>query len=65
MVAQVPGILRAISASSVSTELWNSLANASRDSCGAYAKFNSVTVVNGKVYLPSFSGELCVYGILP
>jgi len=65
MVGQVPGVLRAISASSVATELWNSLDNAARDDCGAYAKFNPATVVNGKVYLASFAGQFCVYGILP
>ena len=66
----VPGILYAYNASNM-TPLWNSQQNASRDSCNNYAKFTAPTVVNGKVYLPSFgtaqtaSGQVCVYGELP
>lgn len=62
-----PGILYAYNLSNMS-QLWNSEQNASRDSCGNYAKFTDPTIANGKVYLPSFgtaqtrSGQVCVYG---
>jgi hypothetical protein len=61
----VPGVLRALDAANVGHELWSSQDNPVRDDCGFYAKFASPTVVNGKVYLPSFSNRVCVYGILP
>jgi hypothetical protein len=38
--------------------------NASRDSPGKFAKFAPPTVVNGKVYVPTFSEKLAVYGLL-
>ncbi len=60
----VPGILYAMDATSLK-ELWDSQMNASRDSVGNYAKFMPPTVVNGKVYLPTFSGQLLVYGLNP
>jgi hypothetical protein len=60
----VPGVLRAFKASDVSTELWSSEMNASRDSYGLFAKFNPPTVYNGKVYLATFSKQFCVYGPL-
>lgn len=59
----VPGILRALDASNVSTELWNSKQNA-RDDLGNYAKFCPPTIANGKVYLATFSNQLVVYGLL-
>jgi outer membrane protein assembly factor BamB len=63
--AVVPGILRAYDAGNVSKdELWNSQANADRDSFGNYAKYNPPTVYNGRVYLPTFSKQYCVYGRL-
>ncbi len=37
---------------------------ASRDTLGRYAKFVAPTVVNGRVYVPTFSGQLAVYGLL-
>jgi hypothetical protein len=68
--AVVPGVLRAFDASDVSKELWNSEANAARDGLTNYAKFNPVTVYNGKVYVPTFrspetANQYCVYGTLP
>jgi hypothetical protein len=57
----VPGVLQAYDASSVATELWDSL-QVPGDDCGAFAKFASPTVANGKVYLPSFANQVCVYG---
>jgi hypothetical protein len=62
--AVVPGILRAFDASDVSKELWNSEQNP-RDAVGAFAKFNPPTVYNGRVYMPTFSGQYCVYASPP
>jgi hypothetical protein len=59
------GVLRAFDASNVGNELWNSGLNPDRDSIGVFADFNSPTVVNGKVYVGSFSNVLHVYGLLP
>ena len=59
----VPGILYALDATSLNT-VWSSQLNATRDAVGNYAKFVPPTVVNGKVYLATFSGELVVYGLI-
>lgn len=58
-----PGILRALDAEDISHELWNSQTKPEQDDCGKYAKFAAPTVANGKVYLSSFSNQLCVYGV--
>ena len=58
------GTLHAFDASALSVELWNSDMNASRDALGAHAKFVSPTVVNGRVYVPTFSNAVIVYGLL-
>jgi hypothetical protein len=58
-----PGILRAINAEDITQELWNSENNPALDDCGKFAKFSAPTVANGKVYLASFSNQLCVYGL--
>jgi hypothetical protein len=57
-----PGILRAIDATDVTKELWNSSTNPT-DNPGNYAKFNCPTIANGKVYLGTFSNQLVVYGL--
>jgi hypothetical protein len=58
------GTLRAFDASNASMELWDSDQNATRDSLGNFAKFASPTIANGKVYVPTFSNQLAVYGLL-
>ncbi len=58
-----PGILRAIDAEDITKELWNSQNDAPQDDCGKFAKFAAPTIANGKVYLASFSNQLCVYGL--
>jgi uncharacterized protein (TIGR03437 family) len=58
------GVLHALQASDLSKELWNSNMNASRDSLGTLAKFTAPTIANGKVYVPTFSNQLVVYGLL-
>jgi outer membrane protein assembly factor BamB len=60
-----PGILRAFDASDVRKELWNNHQVIARDGAGLYAKFASPTIANGHVYLPTFSHQVVVYGILP
>ena len=58
------GTLHAFDADDLTVELWNSNM-ASGDALGTFAKFVSPTVVNGKVYVPTFSGGVAVYGLLP
>ena len=58
------GVLRAFDANDVTKQLWSSLQNAARDGVGNYAKFASPTVANGRVYLPTFSNQVVVYGLL-
>lgn len=61
----VPGMLQAFAADDVTHELWNSNMNANRDSIGRFAKFVCPTIANGKVYIPTFSNRLMVYGLNP
>ena len=42
-------------------EIWNS-DQKQADTVGKFAKFNSPTVANGKVYVPTFSKAIKVYG---
>ncbi|GGB10026.1 discoidin domain-containing protein [Puia dinghuensis] len=57
-----PGIVRAVNASNITQELWNSNM-VPTDSIGNYAKFSSPTIANGKLYVASWSGNLVVYGL--
>jgi hypothetical protein len=62
-------MLRAVNAVNPTQELWNSQQNAARDSTGYFAKFTPPVVVNGKVYMASFSDYvnptyLNVFGLL-
>ena len=59
-----PGVLHALRATDLSKELWNSNMNSSRDGLGTLAKFTAPTIANGKVYAPTFSNQLLVYGLL-
>ena len=63
-ISNAPGVLHAYDATNVGNELWNSYQNQARDDYGYYAKFNPPTVANGKVYVPTFSNALVVYGLL-
>ena len=60
-----PGILRAYNAADLTQEIWNSYQNQARDDYGNFAKYNIPVVANGKVYVATFSNQLCVYGTLP
>ncbi len=59
------GILHAYKASGLSTELWNSNMNATRDSMGSADKFMAPTIANGRVYIGTRSKTLVIYGLLP
>jgi hypothetical protein len=59
------GTLHAFNASNLAQELWNSDMNTARDALGVFAKFVSPTVVNGRVYAPTFSNGIVVYGLVP
>jgi len=45
-------------------EIYNSYQNRARDDFGNFAKNPSPVVNNGKVYVPTFSGKLAVYGLV-
>jgi hypothetical protein len=59
-----PGILYAMDANNVSTVLWSSNGNPTRDALGNFAKFVPPTIANGKVYVATFSNKVAVYGLL-
>src|SRR6185295_7993441 len=59
-----PGILRAYDAGNVTRELWNSQQMATRDALGNFSKFSPPTVANGKVFVPTLSNKLVVYGLI-
>ena len=54
----VDGLVRAIDASNLQNELWNSEQRPTRDRLGKLAKFTPPTVVNGKVYVATFSNKV-------
>ena len=58
------GTLHAFNADDLSSELWNSSINIDRDFLGNFTKFANPTVANGKVYVPTVSNALAVYGAL-
>lgn len=61
----VPGIVRAFNADNLGgPELWDSNQNSSRDNMGTFVKDANPMVVNGKVYIGSYSGKVTVYGLL-
>jgi hypothetical protein len=57
--AITPGIVRAFNAETLAL-LWDS--RSPGDDPLAFAKYNPVTVANGRVYVPSFSGVVSAYG---
>ncbi|HYL73422.1 MAG TPA: hypothetical protein VEU96_04420 [Bryobacteraceae bacterium] len=61
---QIPGTVHAFDATDLSRELWSSDMVPARDTLGRFAKFVAPTVVNGRVYVPTFSGQLAIYGLL-
>jgi hypothetical protein len=61
---RAPGTLRAFRASDVSAEIYNSDMNNGRDALGDFTKFAPPVVANGKVYVPTQSKAVTVYGLL-
>lgn len=57
-------ILHAYDANSVSTELWNSNQNSSRDAMGVGTSFASPVVIGGRVIV-TFDTVVAFYGLLP
>jgi len=60
----VDGLIRAFDALNLENELWNSEQVPGRDRLGKIAKFTTPTIVNGKVYVATFSNKVVVYGLL-
>ena len=56
--------LHAYNALNLTAELWNSDQDSTRDSLGNFASFTPPLVADGKVYAPTFSNQLVVYGLL-
>ncbi len=57
-----PGAIHAYNASNLSQELWNSTMNGA-DGFGNFAKFVPPMVVNGRVYVATWSNQVAVYGL--
>lgn len=60
----VPGTLHALDATNLSNEFWNSDLAGSQNALGGLAKYATPTVANGRVYVPTFSNAVVVYGLL-
>lgn len=62
-----PGSLHAYRASGFADglfhELWNNADSSDPDSSSYFAKFNQPLVANGKVFLPTFSRKVLIYGL--
>jgi hypothetical protein len=58
------GSLYAFDASDITKLLWSSQQNASRDALGDFAKFTPPVVVDGRVFMATFSNAIRVYGLL-
>ncbi len=58
----IPATLHAWNASDLTQELWNSDLNPG-DVLGCFAKFVPPLVANGRVYVPTFSNQLAIYGL--
>ncbi len=64
-----PGYLHAYHAADFANgvfhELWNNVDLDPADTNSFLAKFNQPLIAGGKVFLPTFSGPLIIYGLLP
>jgi uncharacterized protein (TIGR03437 family) len=59
-----PATLHVLNATNLADELWNSNLNSARDQPGEFTKFAPPTVANGRVYMPTLSNAVVVYGVL-
>ncbi len=57
--------LHAYDARNVTSEIWNSNQNSTRDAIGSYFGLSLYTIANGRVYVPVGSKSIDVYGLLP
>ena len=57
--------MHAYAAADLSHELWNSYLLPDRDSLGSFTKFAPPTVANGRVFVPTATRQLVVYGLFP
>ena len=62
-ILETSATLHAYDASNLTTELYNSNQNSSRDALGSYVKYSVPTIANGKVYAGT-ANALVVYGLL-
>jgi uncharacterized protein (TIGR03437 family) len=60
----LPATLHALDATNLSNEFWNSDLAGDLNAVGGLAKFAVPTVANGRVYVPTFSNSVAVYGPL-
>jgi hypothetical protein len=58
-------MLHAYDATNIATELWNSDQNSARDALPSFVRFAEPLINNGRVYVPTLSNQLVVYGRLP
>jgi hypothetical protein len=58
------GTLYAFDASDITKLLWSSEQNVARDALGDFAKFTPPVVVDGRVFMATFSNAIRVYGLL-
>jgi hypothetical protein len=58
----VPGVLRAFDANDLTRELWNSTVT-TVDSAMSFTKGSAPVIASGKVFLPSLSNRVSVYGL--
>jgi uncharacterized protein (TIGR03437 family) len=56
------GVVHAYNAADLSQELWNSTQDMN-DALSSFAKFANPTVAQGRVYVPTFSNKVDVYGL--
>lgn len=63
--SSIPGTIYAFDAMDLTNLLWTSEMNPERDRMGGFAKFATPTVADGRLYVPSFSNSVSVYGLLP
>jgi hypothetical protein len=57
------GVLEAYDATNLANPIWSTKTNGSSEPAWNWAKYAPPTIANGKVYVPTFSKELNVYGL--